>query len=297
MASSAARSEPPLVVIVGPTASGKTSLAIDIALRYKGEVICADSRTVFREMNIGTAKPSLEEQRGVPHWGLDLTEPGERYTAAQWQAYARQKVADIRARGRLPIIVGGTGLYVDGLLFDYEYPAQPSSDERLKFEQMSGDELYKYCIQNNIELPINDKNRRHLIGVALRNGQKEQRRESIIDNTIVVGIATCRAALINRIALRTEQMFADGVVDEASRLGKKYGWESEAMTGNIYPLIRNYLEGDTTLYETKAAFCHRDWQLAKRQLTWLRRNPFILWHELSGAEHYLASQLASKATS
>lgn len=284
--------ELPLIVIVGPTASGKTALAIDIAKKHDGEIICADSRTVFREMNIGTAKPTTSEQGGVPHWGLDLADPGQRYTAAAWQAYARQRIDDIRARGRLPIIAGGTGLYIDGLIFDYQYPAEPDPQQRDTLEQMSAEELYKYCIDNNIQLPENDKNKRHLMRQIVHDGQPNQRRDTVIDNTIVVGIATHTEQLRERIANRTEHMFADGVVDEARMLGEKYGWDSEAMTGNIYPLLREYLEGRASIEDTMQAFRHRDWQLAKRQMTWFRRNPFIMWGRPDDCRDYIDQYLA-----
>lgn len=284
--------EAPLVVIVGPTASGKTALAIRIAKEADGEVICGDSRTVFRGMDIGTAKPSREERQGVVHWGLDLADPGDRYTAAAWQAYARECIADIRSRGKVPIVTGGTGLYIDGLIFDYQYPAEPSVNERARFEKMSSEELYKYCIDNNIELPENDKNKRHLVRHALHEGQDLQRRESIIENTIVVGIATDNEQLRLRIAQRTEQMFADGVVKEARNLGNKYGWNSEAMTGNIYPLLRENIEGSASLEEVKEAFRYRDRQLAKRQMTWFRRNPYIAWGAAADCEKYIVEALA-----
>src|SRR5690606_10027818 len=106
--------ERPLVVIVGPTASGKSATAMCVAKEFNGEIICADSRTIYRGMDIGTAKPSKQDRTEVPHWGLDLVEPGELFTAADFKYYAQQKIAEIRARGRLPIVVGGTGLYVDG---------------------------------------------------------------------------------------------------------------------------------------------------------------------------------------
>lgn len=285
--------EAPLVVIIGPTASGKSALAIDIAKHHNGEVICADSRTVFREMDIGTAKPSLEEQAGIPHWGLDLADPGERFTAAAWQSYARARIADIRERGRVPIIAGGTGLYVDGLIFDYQYPDEPDPRQRQQLEQMDVNDLYRYCIDNNTKLPENDKNKRHLIRSIVHSGQPDQRRSRLIDNTIVVGIATHTEQLRGRIAERTEHMFTDGVVEEARMLGKKYGWDSEAMTGNIYPLLREYTEGQSSLEDTKQAFRHRDWQLAKRQMTWFRRNPFILWGRPSDCEQYIDRHLAS----
>lgn len=283
----------PLIVIVGPTASGKTALAIDIAKRGNGEVICADSRTVFREMDIGTAKPSPAEQAGVTHWGLDLADPGQRYTAAAWQLYAQGKIADIRSRDRLPIVVGGTGLYIDGLIFDYQYPAEPSAEQRQKLEGMSAEELYKYCVSNNIQLPENDKNKRHLVRSIVHSGLPNKRRQQIVDNTVVVGITTEIEQLKHRIASRTEQMFADGVVEEARRLGNKYGWDSEAMTGNIYPLLRDYIEGRVTLDGAKQAFRQRDWQLAKRQLTWFRRNPYIAWGVPDDCRQYILEHLAS----
>ena len=114
----------PLIVIIGPTASGKTSLAIRLAKKYRGEIICADSRTVYRGMNIGTAKPSLEEQQGVSHWGLDLVDPGDSFSVSQFKDYARQKIKEIRSRGNIPFLVGGTGLYIDSVIFDFQFGAK-----------------------------------------------------------------------------------------------------------------------------------------------------------------------------
>ncbi len=267
----------PLIVIIGPTASGKTALAVEVAKRVGGEIICADSRTVFRDMDIGTAKPTLAERQGIPHWGLDLTLPGERYTAASFKEYASDTISDIRERGNVPIIAGGTGLYVDGIIFDYDYPKQPPAETRSLFEAMSIEELYQYCIHHNLQLPINDKNKRHLVRAALQDGAPQYRRGSLLLDTYVFGIAVEKNILQNRIAMRAEQMFKDGVVDEAKRLGNIYGWDSEAMTGNIYPLIRQHIEGGASQQEVVEAFRTRDWQLAKRQMTWFRRNPFITW--------------------
>lgn len=267
----------PLIVIVGPTASGKTTLAIEVAKKYEGEIICADSRTVFREMNIGTAKPTLDERDGIPHWGLNLTAPGERYTAAAFKQYTNNAIIDIRSRGKVPIIAGGTGLYVDGIIFDYEFPREVVASERSRLEAMSVDKLHQYCVENNLELPINDKNKRHLVRVALQGDVPQRRRESLLNNTYIFGLAIRKQELRHRIEIRAEHMFEDGVVNEAKLLGNKYGWESEAMTGNIYPLVRQYIDQQASLEETIHAFVARDWQLAKRQMTWFRRNPFIVW--------------------
>lgn len=284
--------ELPLIVIVGPTASGKTSLAIELAEKFVGEVICADSRTVYRHMDIGTAKPTPEEQERVPHWGIDLVEPGERFTAADFKVYARKKIYEIRSRGHIPFLVGGTGLYVDSVIFDFQFGKDRDEVLRRKLEAKSFDELYDICRENNITLPENKKNKRYVIRAIEQKSISTKRRSRPIENSVVVGIATDREILKQRIQDRTEQLFANGVVHEATLLGKKYGWESEAMTGNIYRLAKHYLEGELTLKEYKDKFTTLDWQLAKRQLTWLRRNPFVVWHDLSDTKQYLAGRLA-----
>ena len=293
MATRMERAEPPLIVIVVPTASGKTALAIKLALRYEGEIICADSRTIYKGMDIGTAKPSIKERLTVPHWGLDLVEPGERFTAADFQQYATEKIADIRTRGKVPFLVGGTGLYVDGLIFDYQFGDEGDEARRNRFMEMSLEELYKYCDRNNIILPENSSNKRYIVRAIEQKGLNNRRRSEPISNSIIVGIATEKATLRTRIESRSEQLFEDGVVEEAKELGKKYGWDSEAMTGNIYPLARQYVEGALSLSEVKRLFVTRDWQLAKRQLTWLRRNPFICWLDLEEAYNYLSQELES----
>lgn len=284
----------PLVVIVGPTASGKTALAIELAERFDGEIICADSRTIYKDMDIGTAKPTQEEQARVPHWGLDLVEPGERFTAADFKQYAERKISEIRTRGHVPFIVGGTGLYVDAVVFDYNFGADVDETLRAQLEEMTLEQLHEYCEKNNINLPENKLNKRYVIRVIEQNGQPTSRNNEPISTSIIVGIATDRDVLRTRIAGRIEQLFDDGVVAEASMLGKKYGWDSAAMTGNIYPLIRRYLEGELTIDQLKEKSTTVDWRLAKRQLTWLRRNPYIHWATLGEAREFLNGQLASR---
>ena len=282
--------EIPLVVIVGPTASGKSATAMRIAEEWGGEIICADSRTIFKGMDIGTAKPSAEDQAKVPHWGLDLVEPGEAFTAADFQAYAKKKIAEIRNRGALPMVVGGTGLYVDGLIFDYDF-VKADPKEREKLEALSLDDLKKYCADNNIALPENHQNRRYMIRAIERKNVSGNRLIEPIPNTIVVGINTERDILKQRIADRAEQLFENGMVEEAKMLGKKYGWNSEAMTGNIYKLVKQFLGGEFSEAELKQKFTTSDWQLAKRQLTWLKRNPHIVWCSLDDAYSYINERL------
>jgi tRNA dimethylallyltransferase len=282
----------PLIVIAGPTASGKTSLAIKLAEQYGGEIICADSRTIYAGMDIGTAKPTMQERGRVPHWGLDIVVPGERYTAADFKQYAEQKIEEVRARGNIPFLVGGTGLYVDAVVFDYQFGGPADDALRGQLEQFTIAQLHHYCEENNIELPENKLNKRYVIRAIEQRGRTSHRSQKPLDNSIIVGITTDRDVLRTRILKRSEQIFEDGVVDEATMLGKKYGWESAAMTGNIYPLIRAHLNGELTLEEVKEKNATADWRLAKRQLTWLRRNPYIKWLSLDEAEVFLARQLA-----
>lgn len=286
-------SQSPLIAIVGPTASGKTSLAIELAEQFNGEIICADSRSIYKELDIGTAKPTSEEQARVPHWGLDLVEPGERFTVVDFKEYAEKKIREIRERGHVPFLVGGTGLYADAVLFDYRFGSRHDDEIRSGMEKMSIDELHKYCIENNIELPENKFNKRYVIRAIENKGTISQRRSEPISTSIIVGIATDREVLRTRIKRRAEQMFNDDVVNEAILLGKKYGWESEAMTGNIYPIIRDYTSGMLSMEDAKEKFATADWRLAKRQLTWMRRNPYIQWRDLSGAKEYLTGVLAN----
>lgn len=286
------KKDKPIVVIVGPTASGKTALSIELAEKYKGEIICADSRTVYRYMDIGTAKPNAKEQATVPHWGIDLIEPGEYFSVVDFKDYALKKIKEIQSRNHVPFIVGGTGLYVDAVLFDYQFGQKANEDIRQKLQHMSLDKLYMYCNENNISLPENYKNKRYVIRSIERNDQNVSRRQKPLKNSIVVGISTDRSELRTKIESRIEQLFDNGVVNEAIKLGKKYGWDNEAMKSNIYPLIHSYINGQLSLDDVKKSSIIVDWRLAKRQMTWLRRNRFIQWLSFSDAKKYLMDQLA-----
>lgn len=286
--------ELPLIVIVGPTASGKTSLALDVAERYHGEIICADSRTVYKGMDIGTAKPTRDEQSRIPHWGLDLVEPDERFTAADFKQHATQAIADIRRRGKVPIMVGGTGLYVDSVVYDYSFLGEHDGHAKVRFEAMSLSELHDYCAENNIPLPENGNNKRHVVNTIVRNNVSGIGKSSKSTTTHIVGIATNRDELRTRIMHRTEQFFDSNVAGEATLLGEKYGWEVEAMTGNIYPLLKLYLDGRLSIEEVKDRFITLDCRLAKRQMTWLRRNPDIMWAKRTSADSYISGLLVSE---
>lgn len=283
----------PLIVIVGPTASGKTSLAINLAEIYRGEIICADSRTVYKNMDIGTAKPSYEDCQRVPHWGIDLVYPYEYFSAAEFKQYALKKIEDIRSRNKIPFLVGGTGLYIDAIVFDYKFGNKSDVKKRTLLEKLNIEELWKYCRKNNIELPDNYNNKRYVIRCIEQGGVNNSRKVEINNNIIVVGISTDRDNLRKKIKDRIEQFFDNNVVEEAKILGKIYGWDNRAMSGNIYPILHKYIDNEISIEEAKVEIFYRDWHLAKRQMTWFRRNKNIEWLELNQVSSYIYSRMAS----
>ena len=232
------------VVILGPTGSGKTGISIKIAKAVGGEIISADSRAIYQGMDIGTAKPTREEMQGVPHWGLDLVKPGERFTVADWKSYAEAKIKDIKSRDKVPIIVGGTGLYIDALIYDYHFKG-PTGERIGDFEQKS-------CSD----------------------------RTEIKGDYLLIVIKWKPEALRSRLRQRIDQMFNEDLYNETKTLVRKYGWGSQAMKSDIYEYAWQYLQGDLTLEEAKEKCFYEDWHLAKRQLTWFKRNKNIIWLEL-----------------
>ena len=237
----------PILVIIGPTGSGKTGLAIDVALelqrreRFSGcEIISADSRAIYKGMDIGTAKPTREEMCGVPHWGIDLVEPDERFTVVDFCEYARQKIAEIRKRGHLPIIAGGTGLYVDALVYDYQF---------------------------------ND---------VVKNNYSD--RQQMSSEYLMVGIDWDRVELRKRLVQRSYKLFAQDIEAETARMANKYSWDLQAMKSDIYPIVWRMMQGEISRDEAIKLNAIDDWHLAKRQLTWFKRNPNICWVPLSQAK-------------
>lgn len=267
---------PPLIVIVGPTASGKSDLGMEVARQYGGEIICADSRTVYKGMDIGTAKPTKADQEEIPHHLLDVVEPSESFSVAQFKELANRAIADITKRGKLPIMVGGSGLYVDSVIFDYQFGQPADPDQRAQLQRASIEELQQICRDKNIEMPINHMNKRHLIR-AIELGGLPKNTPVLRSNTLVVGIAMDKDVLVDRIQHRAKVMAASGIVEETKRLGEKYGWDNEAMTGIIYRIFREVLEDTLSEDEAIEIFARSDDRLVKRQKTWFKRNPYIIW--------------------
>jgi tRNA dimethylallyltransferase len=265
-----------LIVVVGPTASGKSALAMQLAQAHNGEIIAADSRTIYRGMDIGTAKPTAHDQQLVPHHLIDVREPDQSFSAAEFKQLALQAIDDIASRGKLPIMVGGTGLYVDAVIFDYHFGPTADEAQRAKLNAMTVEELQELCRQKNIDIPINSENKRHLVR-AIELGGLISHNKQLRDNTFVVGISTERDILRERVSARAKEMIAEGVLEEVKSIGQKYAWKGEALKGNIYRIFRGVIEGDKSLDEATDEFVQSDMALAKRQMTWFKRNQFIHW--------------------
>jgi tRNA dimethylallyltransferase len=267
-----------LLMIVGPTASGKSDLAMEIAKKFRGEIICADSRTVYRGMNIGTAKASVADQQEVTHWGLDLVEPGQRFTVAEFQRYAQKKIKEIQRRGNLPILVGGTGLYIDSVVFDFEFAGDMDSKMRQGLEDLSIEQLQAMIVDMNYEMPENNKNKRYLARVIEREGQ--------------IGDEVLR----QRIELRAQKIFESGVFQETKALISKYGEVAVLATaGIVYKICLRLTNKEITEAEAVRSFANADWQYARRQRTWFKRNKHINWFEnAEQAYDYLLDSLSAK---
>ncbi|MBL8159969.1 tRNA (adenosine(37)-N6)-dimethylallyltransferase MiaA [Candidatus Saccharibacteria bacterium] len=273
-----------LIAIVGPTASGKTGLALGLAARRPVTVICADSRTIYRGLDIGTAKPTPAERQATPHYGLDLVTPADTYSAAQFQQAARGWIAEARAAGRLPVIVGGTGLYVEALLYEYKFGAPVDPERRARLEAMDLPALHALCAEQGIPLPENKLNKRYVIRaieLALDHGvqraQSPRRQRQLPPGTRLIGLDPGREILRQRITDRADQMFAGGVIKEALKAASAYGWDAPGLSGNIYPIIRKLNDGEISRQRAIELFITADWQLAKRQLTWWRRDKNVQW--------------------
>jgi tRNA dimethylallyltransferase len=270
--------ETPMIVVVGETASGKSSLAMNIAQRFNGEIICADSWTIYKKMNIGTAKPSLAEREAVPHHMLNLVNPDEPFTVVDFKELAIKKIQQISLRDVLPVMVGGNGLYVDSVLFDYSFLPKGTTKERNRLNQHSLEELLNIAKEKNIDLAgIDIKNKRRLIRALETKGQKPDRSESMRDNTLVVGIKRSKQEMRSRIEDRVDGMFAKGLIHEVNDLLDEYDWEDEAMKGIGYREFEPFINKDISKNELKRRIVRSTVNLAKRQRTWFKKNLQIKW--------------------
>lgn len=272
-----------LIAILGPTASGKTGLGIEIAKKIEGEIIGVDSRQVYREMNIGTAKITSS---GIPHWGIDLVDPDEDYSVADFKTYAEKKIDEILKRNHVPILVGGTGLWLSALIDNFDL-TQTAGDPVLRAQlelRPLGDLFAEYKrLDPEGSETIDRENKRRVVRalevckITGKPFSKQQTKGEPKYDVLQIGLSVDRQELNLRIDQRVDEMIANGLVNEVRALKEKYGCEIDAMTGIGYRQICTFLEGKPSLgdaiQETKKATR----QYAKRQMTWFRRDERIKW--------------------
>jgi tRNA dimethylallyltransferase len=278
---------------LGPTASGKTALALELAERFNGEIIAADSRTIYKGMDIATAKPTPEERRLAPHHLLDVVEPSRRFTVADFQKLANQAILDVGSRHKLPILVGGTGLYIDSVIYGFRFRGNYDPVQREALAGESVEELQKILREKGVVTPENSRNPRHLIRAIEANGVSSTR-SSLRPKTLVLGIDIEMEVLQERVAERVEAMVSRGLVDEIRKLVDVYGWDAPALQIPAVKAFRPYLEGNASLEEAKQQFVQYDRQYAKRQKTWFKRNDDIRWISKKAQAVDLVTTLLSK---
>lgn len=283
----------PLVVIVGETASGKSALAVELAELLNGEIICADSWTVRREVNIGTAKPTIKEQERVPHHLLDIVGPCEDFTAAVFKRLAKKAINDITARGKLPIMVGGTGLYIDGVIYDFGFLPEGDRTAREALNALSNVELLADIKQRGIELRgIDIRNKRRLIRLIETNG-KQPTKQALRPNTAIIGLKVDQNSLRQRVTQRVQAMLTAGLQQEVKLLSETYGWGCEALKGVGYAQWKNFFEGRQTIEQTEQDIIRATLNLAKRQRTWFERNNSIHWIHIPVNREYVVGLITT----
>lgn len=276
---------PKLITILGPTASGKTKLAIKLAKRFNGEIVSADSRQVYKEMNVGTGKVTKREMKGVPHYLIDIIKPDKEFNVAIFKELAIEKIIKIYKKKKLPFLVGGTGLYVNSVVNNIVFPkVGPRQELRKNLEKKSAEELFR--IYKNLDQEgakqIDKENKRRLIRaieVCKSTGKlfwKQRKKEDPILDSLLIGLKFSQWELEEKIRKRTEKMFKTGLEKEVRILVKKYGWMPPMETIG-YKEWKECFEGKIGRDEVKKLINLHTVQFSKRQMTWFKRNDRINW--------------------
>ena len=285
--------KPKVIVICGPTASGKTGLSIELAKKINGEIISCDSMQIYKDMNIGTAKPETEEMQGIKHYMLDFVSPDERYSVADFKTNATNAIEEVLSHGKVPIVVGGTGLYVNSLVQNITYPnIETDLEYRNYLEKKAENEglitLYEEAKKIDPEamqsISQNDKKRiMRVLELYNQTGktktmlEKESRLEPPKYEYIVFAIDMEREKLYERINKRVDIMIDQGLIGEVENLVKKYKSLPTAIQGLGYKEVISYLNGDLTKDEMIDKIKMETRRYAKRQLTWFRKDKSIKW--------------------
>ncbi|MEH7548889.1 MULTISPECIES: tRNA (adenosine(37)-N6)-dimethylallyltransferase MiaA [Bacillaceae] len=285
-----------LLVIIGPTAVGKTNLSIEMAKRYNGEIISGDSMQIYRGMDIGTAKIMKEEMEGIPHHLIDIKEPEENFSVAEFQLLVRAKINEIAKRGKLPIIVGGTGLYIQSVIYDYQFSDVPGDEAfRLELEervkQIGNDALYKelqavdpesaaQIHPNNVRRVIRALEIFHLTGKTMQEYQRKQQPDLMYE-TALVGLTMDREKLYERINLRVDIMVKQGLLDEVKSLYNQGLRDCQSIQAIGYKEIYDYLDEKVPWDDAVEQLKQNSRRYAKRQLTWFRNKMDVKWFDMT----------------
>jgi len=279
------RTLPKIVVIVGPTASGKTALAVRLAKAVGGEIVSADSRLTYRGMDIGTAKPTERERGGVPHHLIDVAPPSKTLTLAEYKRRAVRAVRAVLKRGRVPIVVGGTGLYVRAIVENLEIPEVPPDPNYRAFLAGKGKEwvlkrLAKLDPEYAARIGPNPRYATRALEVIRATGKPfgaQQGKGEPLFDALIVGLYPGKRELELRIGKRVDAMLRSGLVTEAKKLSRRHGWEAPAMSGIGYRELKPYLEGSIDLKKAAEDIKTNTRKYAKRQMTWWRSINKVKW--------------------
>lgn len=285
--------KPKVIVICGPTASGKTKLSIELAKKINGEIISSDSMQIYKDMDIGTAKPTIEEMQGIKHYLIDFVLPDQRYSVAEFKKDAIRAIEEVLKKGKVPIVVGGTGLYVDSLIYGIEYSEiKLDEDYRKELEEIADngglEKLFNRATQIDPEamkkISVNDKKRIIRIleiykatGMNKTSQEIESKKNGIPYDYYIFAINMERQKLYDRINLRVDLMIKNGLIEEVNNILKKYNKFPTAMQGLGYKEVVAYLKNECSKEEMIEKIKMETRRYAKRQLTWFRKNKETIW--------------------
>ncbi|WP_394233384.1 tRNA (adenosine(37)-N6)-dimethylallyltransferase MiaA [Niallia oryzisoli] len=288
-----------LIVLIGPTAVGKTKTSIELAKAFNGEIISGDSMQIYKHMDIGTAKIKPEEMEGIPHYLIDIKHPSDSFSAAEFQELVRGKISEITSRGKLPIIAGGTGLYIQSVLFDYQFSEAPSNDEfrnRLEWQAEKEGNLFLHnqlleldpesaakIHPNNVRRVIRALEIYHCTGKTMSEWQETQEREPLYDAAII-GLTMERDKLYTRINKRVDMMIQEGLITEVEQLFQQGIRDCQSIQAIGYKELYDYFDGRVSLDAAVENLKQNSRRYAKRQLTWFRNKMDVKWFDMTAAD-------------
>lgn len=274
-----------LIVILGPTASGKSEMALKLAKRFNGQIVSADSRQIYQEMDIGTAKDVRPLRSNIPHL-IDVVKPNQEFTLAQYKKLAIKAIKDIQKRNKLPFLVGGTGLYIQTVVDNLIIPqVKPNKKLRKKLAKLANQELFNQLkkIDPLTAAAIDSNNKRRLIRalevclITKKLFSQQRKKGRPLFNLCQIGLKINKKTLEQRINQRVEKMIKTGLIEETKKLAQKYSFDWPAMSGIGYQEISQFLQGKITLEKAKQLIKQHTRQYARRQLTWFKKDQRIIW--------------------